>query len=116
MHSTVCDGEPDETEDEDDDEYAQLFTPIPDSVRIDVNKQLADANIDVYSYTKNCEVTVLAQEILSRTERGLLFRVYVPNAQLWSNETDRLLQLFRDYLVRVAHADVGSIKYARKSA
>ena len=71
-----------------------------------VEELLLDHNVNVVTYKKNSEVTLLAVDFLGHVETGLMLRLYVPNNQLWANETDRLLQLFRDYLTRVANIDV----------
>lgn len=67
---------------------------------------LTKHHLNVVTYRKNTEVTLLAVEFLGHVETGLMLRLYVPNNQLWANETDRLLQLFRDYLTRIAKIDV----------
>lgn len=67
----------------------------------EVNKLFKEHKLNVLPYDRNAEVTVLALEFIADTEQGLLLRVYVPSGRLWANETDRLLQLFRDYLARV---------------
>jgi len=67
---------------------------------------LADYDIKLMPYKRNAEVTVMAQTFISDTEHNLLFRIYVPSSRLWSNETDKLLQLFRDYLAKVSGLSV----------
>lgn len=67
---------------------------------------LANYDINVMPYKRNAEVTVMAQSFISDTEHNLLFRIYVPTSRLWSNETDKLLQLFRDYLAKVSGLSV----------
>jgi len=58
--------------------------------------------VDLTPYSKTAELNVLAESFLLDTEKNLIFRMYVPNGRIWSEETDRLLQLFKDYLGRVA--------------
>jgi hypothetical protein len=91
---------------ENENEWARLFTKPKEEVRILVNGLLDDHRLNVSTYNRNSEVTVLAQAFLSQCETGLLLRLYVPNAQLWARETDKILQLFRDYLTRVARVNV----------
>lgn len=67
---------------------------------------IADYDIKLMPYKRNAEVTVMAQTFLSETEHNLLFRIYVPSSRLWFNETDKLLQLFRDYLEKVSGLSV----------
>lgn len=59
---------------------------------------LKEYRLELTPYKKNAEVTVIAESFLDDTERNLIFRLYVPNGKLWSNETDKFLQLFQDYL------------------
>ncbi len=75
-------------------------------VRETVNRLLRKFNINVMPYRRNAEVTVMAGAFVSETEEGLLFRVYVPVGRMWADETSRLLQLFRDYLGKVAQTSV----------
>lgn len=35
-----------------------------------------------------------------------MFRIYVPSNRLWANEVDKLLQLFRDYLLRTGRKGI----------
>jgi hypothetical protein len=75
-------------------------------VRRTVDDLLIKHGINVLPYRRNAELTVMASTFIADTEEGLLFRVYIPSGRMWSNETDRLLQLFRDYLMRVGHLSV----------
>lgn len=54
----------------------------------------------------DAEITVAAEQFVREAEKGLLFRAYVPSGRIWETEFDRLLTLFKDFLVRVANADV----------
>jgi hypothetical protein len=58
-------------------------------------------NVKLVPYKRNAEVTVLAAAFLGDIERSLIFRLYVPAGRIWSNEADKFLQLFRDYLAKV---------------
>jgi hypothetical protein len=95
---------------EEDDEDADLFkVPINDvsaEVRRAVNEWLFAEGLNVLPYTRNAELTVLATSFITDTLEGLLFRVYVPAGRIFATETDKLLQLFRDYLARVGHKSV----------
>lgn len=68
-----------------------------------VLEAMESAGLDVMPYKRNAQVTVIAESFLQDTEANLLFRIYVPSGRMWSNETDRLLQLFREYLSNVGH-------------
>ncbi len=71
-----------------------------------VNDLFAKHELNILPFTRNAEVTVLASEFIGDTEQGLLLRVYVPSGRMWSQETDRLLQLFRDYLAKIGKFSV----------
>ncbi len=71
-----------------------------------VLKVIENLDLEIMPYKRNAQVTVLAESFLRDTEANLLFRVYVPSGRIWSNETDRLLQLFREYLSTVGHIAV----------
>lgn len=64
---------------------------------------LENLNLEVVPYKRNVQVNMLAESFLLETEGNLLFRLYMPTGRIWSNELDRLLQLFRDYLSNIGH-------------
>jgi hypothetical protein len=72
---------------------------------------LSKHNIHIMPYRRNAEVTIMAESFLSETEQHLIFRLYVPSGRIWSNESDKLLQLFREYLSRVANIKVRLDQY-----
>ena len=82
-----------------------------EDVRNAVFEMLAECDVRIMPYKRNDEVTVMAETFLIETEQNLVFRLYVPSGRLWSNESDRLLQLFRDYLATVAHISVRLDQY-----
>lgn len=89
------------------DDYLRSTLHQPeDEVREAVNDLLLKYGLNVLPYTKNAEVTVMASSFITGAEEGLLFRIYIPTGRLWADETDRLIQLFRDYLTRVARFSV----------
>lgn len=65
--------------------------------------QLETLELNLMPYKTNAQVTVLAEAFLRDIEKNLLFRLYVPSDRMWSNEMDKLIQLFRDYLSKVGH-------------
>lgn len=87
-------------------ELSEEYTYPVDEQRQNVNSLLFNHSINIITYQKNSEVTLLATKFLNDCETGLMLRLYVPNNQLWAKQTDRLLELFRDYLTRVADIDV----------
>jgi TIR domain len=80
-------------------------------IRIASIKQLESYNLNIMPYRSNAEVTVMAISFLKETEQNLIFRLYVPSGRMWANETDRLLQMFRDYLTRVGHLEIRLDQY-----
>ncbi len=98
--------------DESDDEELRLHRQVfglyqPDSgVLSAVNELLRSYQLSLVPYRTNAEVTVIATQFLNDALEGLLFRVYVPAGRLWANEVDRLLQLFRDYLLRTGRRGI----------
>lgn len=109
VHENVLSGSFENTsEDEsDDDEYFRSTLHQPDAtVRDAVNSLLRKYRLNVLPYRTNAELTVMATSFITAAEEGLLFRIYIPTGRLWADETDRLIQLFRDYLVRVSKFSV----------
>lgn len=47
-----------------------------------------------------------ALQFLEEVLQDLLFKIYVPVGRLWANEIDRLLQLFREYLLSIGRKGV----------
>lgn len=77
-----------------------------DESRVAALSLLERHKIRVMPYRRNAEVTTMAASFLDETEKHLVFRIYVPHGRIWSNESDKLLQLFRDYLAKVAAVTV----------
>lgn len=102
--------EDDEFEKEVEDHYGDYLRSTlhqpQDDVRNAVNDLLMGYGLNVLPYTRNAELTVMASSFITGAEEGLLFRIYIPAGRLWADETDRLIQLFRDYLTRVARLSV----------
>ena len=97
--------EPEDEDDEDayyDDRYRWHFgPPPPDDIRAAVEQLLERHRINVLPYQTNAELSVLASAFVDDHERDLLFRMYVPTGRLYSDEADRLVTLFRDWLSKV---------------
>jgi hypothetical protein len=86
--------------------WADGFYRPAAQVRADVNEWLDATGVTVIPYTKNAEITVIGQTLITETEEGLLFRLYIPSGRIWAAESDRFLQLFKDYLAKVGHQSV----------
>ena len=91
--------------------WADIHHRPSEKARNSVFELLADYDIHVLPYKRNAEVTVMAETFVAETEQNLIFRMYVPSGRLWSNESDKLLQLFRDYLGKIAGIKVRLDQY-----
>jgi len=72
---------------------------------------LSESGINILPYKRNAEITVMAETFLTETEKNLIFRLYIPTSRLWSNESDKLIQLFKGYLAKVASIKVRLDQY-----
>lgn len=78
------------------------YKPYPDeSILNAALKFLRQYQLEITPYKKNAEVTVIAESFLDDTERNLIFRLYFPSEKLWSDEADKFLRLFHNYLSKV---------------
>jgi hypothetical protein len=93
------------------DSLAGFHSQPSEEVRNSVFEMLSEFGVNVLPYKRNAEVTVMAETFLTETEQNLIFRLYVPTGRLWSNESDKLIQLFRDYLTKIANINVRLDQY-----
>jgi hypothetical protein len=84
----------------------EVFWDVDPDVGARVNGLLREHGLNVVPYERNADLTVVATEFLKDELEELLFRVYVPTGRLWANELDRLLQLFRDYLLQTGRKGI----------
>lgn len=84
----------------------EAFGKISEDVRTDMRQLMDAAGLNVLTYTANAELTVIGSEFVDASARHLLFRIYMPNSRMWSGEAEKVLQLFRDYLIRVSGLSV----------
>ncbi|MGN6499201.1 MAG: hypothetical protein ACTHKM_03530, partial [Tsuneonella sp.] len=88
-----------------DDEYYS-FGYLAEDERAKMAAQLTEYDLTLAPYKTNAEMSVLASEFVDAHGSNLAFRMYVPHARLWSNETGTMIGLFRDYLTRVSGLNV----------
>lgn len=69
-------------------------------------ERIKSSALRVVVSANDAEITVAAEQFLHEAERGLLFRAYVPSGRIWENEFDRMIALFKDFLVRITNAEV----------
>ncbi|PHN30121.1 hypothetical protein [Pseudomonas sp. ICMP 460] len=62
-----------------------------------------EIGLDITPYNRTAEMNVLSENFLVETEKNLIFRMYIPKRRIWSEQTEKLLQLFKDYLGRVSN-------------
>ena len=80
---------------------------LPDEATLQESRALFQRfQISLIPYKTNADVTVMATQFLEDALGNLIFRVYVPIGRLWANEIDRLLSLFRDYLLSTGRKGV----------
>lgn len=91
--------------------YSDLFEPPDKMIREKVVGLLEQYNIHLTPYQKNVELSLIASAFIDQNEHNLIFRMYVPSNRMWANEAEKLLQLFRDYLHKVAGLEVRQDQY-----
>ena len=117
-HESVLTGIVSPTQDEDqvepvDDLYDRYGYPLhfgfnypSTEVRNAASQHFADRQIQIVPCSTNAEFEVMSDGFVADSQRNLLFRVYVPAGRLYANEADKLLSLFRDWLVKVGQQGV----------
>lgn len=63
----------------------------------DLIKHFNNIELNILPYEKLIDVENAGQTFVNNLTEGLLFRIYVPNKKLWSNEFDKFITLFREY-------------------
>lgn len=87
------------------------FGTVEADVRRNVLSLFSEYGIDVIPYSRNVELTVLASAFVDASDQGLIFRIYIPSDRMWASESERLLQLFREYLYKVSGLNVRNEQY-----
>ncbi|CAM3541647.1 hypothetical protein N5K37_13810 [Delftia tsuruhatensis] len=88
-------------------EFDEEFMPYPARPILDEALEfLRQNNIEIIPYKRKAEVTVLADAFLDDSDKNLLFRLYMPSGRIWSEEADRFLRLFQDYMLKVDRLQV----------
>lgn len=88
-------------DDIDDDHYSFFEAPSADVLET-VYALFNEYDLRVTPYKKNAELSVLTSSFIEKNEHNLIFRIYVPAERIWANEAEKLLELFRGYLQKVA--------------
>lgn len=72
---------------------------------IDLIKRINN-ELTALPYEKLIDVEISGQNFIENVAEGLLFRIYVPNDRIWSNEFDKFITLFRDYASNIANEEL----------
>lgn len=60
-------------------------------------KKLNSTSLNILPYEKIIDIEISGQSFIENIAEGLLFKIYIPNERMWSNEFDKFINLFRDY-------------------
>lgn len=69
-------------------------------------KSLVNDGYNVVPYKKIIDIDTSGSTFVEHVVSGLVLRVYVPNKRLWSQELDRMITLFRDYVSQMSRVPV----------
>ncbi len=61
---------------------------------------------NIVPYRKLIDVEIAGQNFIENSDQGLLFRLYVSNKRIWSNEFDKFVILFRDFASNMTSEEV----------
>jgi hypothetical protein len=90
------------------DEYEETLTP---ETRDAAFKLFDEAGVAPTFYQRNAEAHELAALFFDDVDSNLLLRLYIPADRLYADETARLLDLFRDWLVTAERLQVRKAGY-----
>lgn len=79
-------------------EPVELYRPVTNETRAQVNAALASRTLNVLPYRTNAERSTMAAQFLDDLDRHLVFRVYIPAGRLYADEASTLIGLFRNWL------------------
>ena len=65
---------------------------------IEFLEKLQSLKLNIVGYRTIHDIAVYATSFVERTLEGLLLRIYIPNEKIWSNEIEKTLSLFKDYV------------------
>lgn len=85
-------------EEDEDEEYSRSKDEDNAQLNAIIDYLVGESGVRIVPYNRRLEISISTKAFLKETTKGLLFRLYVKNEQLWSNEIDKLLSLFTDYL------------------
>ena len=62
-----------------------------------------NSELNVLPYEKIIDIEISGQKFLEYVAEGLLFRIFIPDGRIWSNEFDRFIVLFKDYASNISN-------------
>jgi hypothetical protein len=83
-----------------DETETEYLTRVKDLIRR-INNDL-----NALPYEKLIDVEISGQNFIENNAEGLMFRIYIPNDRIWSNEFDKFITLFRDYASNIANEEL----------
>ncbi|MEL4318722.1 hypothetical protein WJX64_06900 [Leifsonia sp. YIM 134122] len=91
------------------------FGTLPQEIRDNVKRRLADHSLTITTYKRNAEASIFATAFVEDTLNNLLFRLYVPAGRLYEEELARVIELFHDWLGSVKGQTVRQSGYRTPS-
>lgn len=62
--------------------------------------------VKILPYEKLIDIEIAGQMFIENITEGLLFRVYIPNERIWSNEFNKFISLFRDFSSMISNESI----------
>lgn len=75
----------------------EYFTKV-----FDLIKSFKDKKLCILPYEKLIDIENAGQSFINNLTEGLLFKIYIPNQKMWSNEFDKFIMLFREYASKIS--------------
>jgi hypothetical protein len=83
-------------------EIPDVFGEAAEEVREKVHHLMDKYGLEVSTYKRNAEASILATSFIDDLTSNLLFRCYIPAGRIYEDEVARLFQLFHTWLGSVA--------------
>lgn len=88
------------------------FGDIDEDVRVKTHERLKAWGIEPLAYKRNVEAEQLANHFVEDANSNLILRIYVPNGQLYQDETEQLFSIFHKWLRSIKKINVRKDGYA----
>lgn len=104
---------------DDDDEEPDWYMPprdyfgdIDEEMRVKTHERLDAWGIELFAYKRNVEAEQLASHFVEDANSNLILRIYVPNGQLYQDETEQLFGIFHKWLTSIKKVNVRKDGYS----